>query len=312
MKSNFQQLTYPLAKPPKVVPNTFTIHPEEFYIIGAGALLLLLTLLAEPLHVFEPLRLLLGAVYVLFIPGYSLTTALFPKRDALEPVERVGMSLGMSIAVVPLLALLLDRSPWGLHIWPIICGELSIIALGTLVTLFRRGWLLQRNEYVVTVTTDAVGRWRVLVMGRDWYRVAAGVLLLVALTITWLFVDPLLDKSASEFYILGSEGLAEQYPQAVAMDDPLEITLGLANRERESHTYSVEVWVRDPWSERAEELVARAGPIELAAGEEFQQSLKWSMPWAGQDQEVEFLLFTSEQDAPEPYRQLRLLLDVEP
>jgi uncharacterized membrane protein len=36
----------------------------------------------------------------------------------------------------------------------------------------------------------------------------------------------------------------------------------------------------------------------------------WSMPWAGPDQQVEFLLFR--QGDTDPYRRLRLILDVEP
>ena len=59
------------------------------------------------------LRILLGLPLVVFIPGYSLIAALFPNNDDITLTERIALSFGLSIAVVPLVGLGLNFTPWG-------------------------------------------------------------------------------------------------------------------------------------------------------------------------------------------------------
>ncbi|MGB9827804.1 DUF1616 domain-containing protein [Thermosphaera chiliense] len=67
-----------------------------------------------------PLRYLLGTVYVLFLPGYVLVEALYPGEDDLKPLERLALSIGLSLAVIPLIGLLLNYTPWGIRLDPLI------------------------------------------------------------------------------------------------------------------------------------------------------------------------------------------------
>ena len=50
-----------------------------------------------------PVRIPLGLLMVLFVPGYALIAALFPRKDDLDGIERLALSFGLSIAVVPLI-----------------------------------------------------------------------------------------------------------------------------------------------------------------------------------------------------------------
>ncbi|MCB0238602.1 MAG: DUF1616 domain-containing protein, partial [Anaerolineae bacterium] len=109
-------------------------------LIGAGVLVLLIAL-AQWLWFLQPLRLALGLAYVLFVPGYCLTAALFPREDDIDGIERLGLSLGLSVAWVPVLALILDRLPWGLRLWPIVVGELLSMAIFAAIALWRRSRL---------------------------------------------------------------------------------------------------------------------------------------------------------------------------
>lgn len=59
------------------------------------------------------LRVPIGLLMVLFVPGYVLIAALFPKREDLDGIERIALSFGLSIAVVPLIGLGLNYTPWG-------------------------------------------------------------------------------------------------------------------------------------------------------------------------------------------------------
>jgi len=73
-------------------------------------------------------RYVLGAIFVLFLPGYSLIRALFPEKE-LDNIERAALSMGMSIALVPITGLILNYTPWGIRTTPV---TLSLLVLTTI------------------------------------------------------------------------------------------------------------------------------------------------------------------------------------
>ena len=94
------------------------------------------------------LRTALGIPMVLFIPGYVLTVTLFPKNNDLEAIERIAMSLGLSIAIVPLIGLLLNFT-LGISFIPILSAScLYTIAL-LLIAAYRRGKLPEEERFFV-------------------------------------------------------------------------------------------------------------------------------------------------------------------
>jgi hypothetical protein len=64
-------------------------------------------------------RYILGGVFVLFLPGAMLIAALYPKSEDMDTIERLALSIGLSLAVVPLIGLLLNYTPWGITLTPI-------------------------------------------------------------------------------------------------------------------------------------------------------------------------------------------------
>ena len=70
-------------------------------------------------------RYVFGSVFVLFLPGYSLIRALFGSKE-LDSVERLALSVGLSLALVPLAGLLLNYTPWGIRTAPV---TLSLLGL---------------------------------------------------------------------------------------------------------------------------------------------------------------------------------------
>jgi len=70
-------------------------------------------------------RYILGSIFVLWLPGYTLIKALFPEKE-LDSIERVSLSIGMSLALVPMIGLLLNYTPWGIRITPITISLLAV------------------------------------------------------------------------------------------------------------------------------------------------------------------------------------------
>ena len=70
---------------------------------------------------FAYIRVLLGFIFVLGLPGYSLVRALFPRAlplrtssEGLDNLERIALSVGASLGLVPLVGLALNYTPWGI------------------------------------------------------------------------------------------------------------------------------------------------------------------------------------------------------
>lgn len=84
-------------------------------------------------------RYLFGSVFVLFLPGYSLIMVLFGNRG-LDDVERFALSIGLSLALVPMAGLLLNYTPWGIRTTPVtVClfGLTLIFASAAVVRDYR-------------------------------------------------------------------------------------------------------------------------------------------------------------------------------
>jgi hypothetical protein len=78
-------------------------------------------------------RNVLGVIFVLFLPGYAVIKALFPvnmpirtSTESLAAAERFALSISMSIALVSIVGLLLNYSPWGIELTAMV---LSLLAL---------------------------------------------------------------------------------------------------------------------------------------------------------------------------------------
>ena len=89
------------------------------------------------------LRYILGTLYILYLPGYALVEALYPERGDIKPLERLALSIGLSLAVVPLIGLVLNYTPWGIRLGPVI-ASLALFTLGISVVALVRKYKAQK------------------------------------------------------------------------------------------------------------------------------------------------------------------------
>jgi hypothetical protein len=90
------------------------------------------------------IRYVLGTIFVLWLPGYSVTKALFPtgvkngkSSGNLDSIVRTALSVGLSLALVPMVGLLLNYTPWGIRLTPIVLSLFALTAIFSTVAIVR-------------------------------------------------------------------------------------------------------------------------------------------------------------------------------
>jgi uncharacterized membrane protein len=271
---------------------------NEFTLIVFLTVLLIIIISAVPSN---PLRIVLGLPFILFFPGYTLMAALFPKKTDLGNVERVALSFGLSIAIVPLLGLILNYA-WTIDLYPILISVSVFIVIASIVSWYRRQKSPPEERLSIRFHLN-----RSLWTGmQGWDRTLSIILaasILVAIgTIAYVIITPKIGEKYTEFYILGLEGEAKGYPTELTLGEEGRLLLGIVNREHDdSLTYRVEILVKD----REDDKI---GPLSLGHDERWEQEVSF-VPWeAGDDQKVEFLLYKDGDD--EPYSSIHIWVDV--
>ena len=117
--------------------------------MSTAATLLSIYILPESIP-WSIVRIISGGVFVLFVPGYALVQLLFPKKE-MDLIERVAFSIGLSLAVVPLVGFLLNYSPWGIRLDPIVVS-ISLLSIVLAFASVYRKYMI--NKSIVEGNTD--------------------------------------------------------------------------------------------------------------------------------------------------------------
>lgn len=249
------------------------------------------------------IRILIGVPFILFFPGYTLVCALFPRRHELDEIERVALSIGLSISVVPLLGLLLNYTPFGIRLYPVLVSLFMFTFLMSVIAGYRRKGLTVEERFVPSFSIS-VPRWGEL--NRVDKALSMGLVISVVVSGTLLsnFVaSPRAGERFTEFYILGPGGKAEDYPTNLTIGENGTVILGIVNHEYEEVNYSIVIWLDN-------ETIGVIGNITLKHEEKWEQNYSFTPEKAGDKMKLEFLLFREGLD--EPYRSLHLWITMKP
>lgn len=85
-----------------------------------------------------PLRAFFGFILVFFIPGYVFIAALFPGRDELDGIERLALSIGLSICIIVFIGIGLNYTPWGIRLKPILLSISAFSLAFSTICAYRR------------------------------------------------------------------------------------------------------------------------------------------------------------------------------
>jgi uncharacterized membrane protein len=270
---------------------------DDLIAIWLATIALLAAILLTPNN---PARIVLGLPFVLFFPGYVLIAALYPRRSDLDGVERVALSLGLSLAVVPLIGLVLNYTPWGIRLTPI------LVSLALFIAVCSAAAVRQRMRH--SAAERFAGDIRPLLQAArslPWVSLAlaAGVIgvLLFAGFRFGVLGGSRVGETFTEFYVLGPGGKAEGYPRRLLVGEPSQVIVGVINHEGHMARYRVEI-------QAGVDRLASQEPFALVDGEKREDRVDIVLRRPAKQVKVEFVLFMD--GAVAPYRRLHLWVDV--
>ncbi len=316
---------------------TLRIFPNDLKLVGgllAGSYLLV---------VFGEsglLQTVLVAVLLCFLPGYVTVAALFPWHDRDAPLrradagtrlslrERAAVSLGLSVALLPLLGLTLSALGVGFSAFAILnIVGFYIVAGGALATVRRRrlpesdrfelpidGWF---DELTESLTTGSLLD-RTLTAALLCSIVLAGVVFVFAVG------SPVDGQTHTDFHLVtddDGEYVSSGYPDELVVGESAELAWGVHNSEGVETDYTVvitqeRVTQSDGELVRLETVVLDRHEVTVADGEREMYDHEMYPTLVGEDLRIGYYLYRGDvsesPDTDEAYRSLHIWIDVEP
>jgi len=211
------------------------------WLIGA------ITCIYVPILNETSIRVLLALPLVLFIPGYALIAALFPTDEDLDLIERIALSFGLSIAVVPLIGLGLNYTPWGIRLDPIVISLSLFTIIMVLIAQGRRAMTDPDDRYQFPADEIMAGIREEFfpTEGNRTDKILSIILLISILaaigTTIFVIAFPKEGEKFTEFYILGEKRMAADYPDRLFIGEEYPMYIGVGNHEYRNVSYTIEV-----------------------------------------------------------------------
>ena len=284
--------------------------PSDLLLVVVLVILTDICVLIPPLN-GSFVRIGLGLPMVLFLPGYALIAALFPAKTDLEGIERTALSFGLSIAIVPLIGLGLNYTPWGIRLIPILMSLSGFTLAMCGAAYYRRKQIPDNERFEVHFKTFALAlKAEILEKPETKIDKILTVILIFSIlasvgTLVYVIMTPKEGEHFTEFYILGPEGMADNYPTLYAPGENGTVIVGIANHEYRTVNYSMEMWLENTSLDLPENL----RHISLGHNATWEEPVIITPPFEGKDMKLEFLLF-NETEKIVPYRDLHLWINV--
>ncbi|WP_266081681.1 DUF1616 domain-containing protein [Haladaptatus caseinilyticus] len=252
--------------PKLLLPRPIRRLPADLAVIGALVILTIAVVFIPGLNT-SPVRAIIGLLFVLFPPGYAFIAALFPEGistdekmtestegnpsrfgSGIDGLERVALSFGTSIAIVPLIGLILNFTPWGIRLVPVLLS-LSLFTLCMTVIAAVRRWDLPAEERFRVPYKQWGVATKVELLEPDTRADAAlNVVLAISLilavgSVGYVVAVPNQGESFSEFYLLtkneSDQFVADDYPTNFTQGEGKPLYVGIENNEHQQVSYTV-------------------------------------------------------------------------
>jgi uncharacterized membrane protein len=265
------------------------------------------------------LRVLLGFLSVLLFPGYVLVAAFFPDMKEIDWTERIALSFGLSIAVVPLLMVIVNFTPWGITLESTLITNLLFVLATSLVAYHRRMRLPEEERLSLSITfpppswSEYSGLEKVLTL------VLAVSIAITGVALAYVLTSPSGGDRYTEFYILDKDGRTDNYPTQLNVSEQGNLTVGVVNHEAATINYTIHAvlsevrFVYNVSAGRNDTVAINNSTLgsfsaSIGDGVTWEQPFDFSVADAG-DYLLRFFLYQNT-SLSEPYRSLYLLIKV--
>lgn len=309
-----------------------------------------------------PIRVVFGLLFVLFVPGYAVVSALFPESsistrtgipefedvdsditseagfeslglteviDArIDNLERVVLSFGTSIVVVPLVGLALSVTPWGLRTVPIVVAISLVSLVATGAAYVRRRRLPRESRF--DPSFGALGGWIRTEFSRAGTRRGRAVNLLLLFSVVlaigslgYAVAVPNDGERFTGFYLFtqteDGEFVTSGYPEEFSQGESRPLYVGIQNEEQRPVNYTVIVELQRMGGSNGSTGVVEAERLNelhvyLTESETRNVRLDISPTLTGEDLRLTFLLYRGTPPADptidNAYRDLHIWIDV--
>ena len=304
--------------------------PKDLIVIAVWMLLAVLSIYV-PFINETFIRVIFTVPVILFIPGYVLIAALFPEKKSIDGIERFALSVGLSIAVVPLIGLVLNYTPFGIRLNPIVISLVLFTLIMMIITLYRRARLSDEEKFAVPFEmVKPALKEELSPKGQGKFDKVLSIILIVAVivaAVTTVFVIafPKDGEKFTEFYILGEDKMADDYPEKFPVNSQQFVWIGIGNHEYRDVTYTVETLLLNAkWDSATNSSVIHASmpldrfEVSVLDNTTYLEKYYFSVPYTGYNR-LEFLLYnetvpsasaSAEEKMESAYRDLHLWIKV--
>ncbi|RZN43516.1 MAG: DUF1616 domain-containing protein [Methanophagales archaeon ANME-1-THS] len=251
-----------------------------------------------------PLRIVFALPLLLFVPGYVLIAAMFPRKSELSLIERFTLSIGLSIAIFVFDGFAISVTPWRFRPGPIVYSLSFITIILAVITLAVRVRIPTEERFFIDLSAfstflevlrsdekpSEIERALIIALVGS-IIIASGMLIYAKLTFE--------EERFTAFYILGEGGKAENYPKEVYLMEPCFILVGIENYEHAPANYTLQVLLGGYPLHREE--------ITLADGAKWEEKVFFTPKHVAKHAKLEFLLYKD--GSTSPYRSVHLWVD---
>jgi uncharacterized membrane protein len=185
------------------------------------------------------LRVVFGIPFLLFLPGYAIVSMLWPKKD-LGDLERIALSIGLSIATIIVIGFALNYTPWGISLVPILVACFGVVIVTSFLASYMRMRIVGNERFIFKFQLKA--------LKLDFLKVDKITSILIAISIiiagsvlVYVVLLPKQGDTYTEFYILDQNGTTSDYPKNLKKGENGSIKIGIVNHEGERTNYTVRI-----------------------------------------------------------------------
>lgn len=298
--------------------------------------------------VLELLRVPLGFLFVFFLPGYAIQSALYPasgldthNRAQMEnaetepgpsPLERLVLTVGLSVVTVPLIGFVWNFTPWGIAAQQVLGSLVAVVVAAAVVGAYRRAKVRPEERFRLPLERISTEYWPAL-EGKTTRekRLNIAVALLVVLAVVAVGTAIATPKDGEEFtelYLLSEDPdsgrlTASEYPSTFSPGESQELHVGIGNREEHPATYTVIVKIQELETVTGERTVVEeteldrfSTTIESGQSERISRTITPDLSVTGQNLRLAFLLYegtpAADPSVSNAYREVHLWVNVSP